>query len=180
MFSNMWRPKVWLVDEASFSEARFSTPASTSYIWKWSNLVPRHLCGYLVRAQYQNLPLEMENTQHGERQEAVGAGGGGGIWAGGENPSSRRGTMQNTWGRAFSFWHNNPDLVPVTESRLFLCFISWLLICKRLGTDCLSTDPALQVPGNGAGRTLPQALPGWLLLSPKWASLYLSVCIIQD
>lgn len=50
---------------------------------------------------------------------------------------------------------------------LFVCFISWLLVCKRLGPHRLSTAPDFQVPGNGAEGGLPQALPGLLLLLLK-------------
>lgn len=49
-----------------------------------------------------------------------------------------------------------------------LCVLfSWLLVCKRFDTHCLSADPDLQVLGNGAEGALLQALPGLLLLLLK-------------
>lgn len=164
--------------------ANFSTQASTTYIWKCSNLGSQTSLWPLGKSRgSKSAILAGKATAWSE----AGDSGVQGrkrrdlswekecIWC-----KTKMDNTGNTWGRAFSLWHQDPGLVPVMEPRLFLCFISWLLICWRLGTDRPSTDPALQVPGNEAERTLPQALPGWLLFSLKWASQYLSVCIIQD
>lgn len=158
--------------------------SGSAVIW-----VPRHLCGYLVRIQCQNLPFWLEKPRHGIRQEAVGCKGKGeegselGEWM--YPMEDKDGQHWKHLGQSSLVLAEKPstsasDGTSAADRRSLCVLFSWLLVCKRLGTHCLSTDPDLQVPGNGAEGALPQALQGLLLLSLKWASLYSSVCIIQD
>lgn len=175
-----------LVNEASFwSTASLSTQVFATYFWKCTNFGPRTSL-WLLGKNTVSKPaiLAGKNTAWGEAGgSGVQGGRGGGVWVG--PMEDKDGKYWKRLGQSCLILAQNPstsasDGTSAADRGSLCVLFSWLLVCKRLGTHNLSADPDLQMPGNGAEGALPQALPGLLLLSLKWASLYSSVCIIQD
>lgn len=124
-----WLMKPPFEAQPCFQHRRLPLISGSTAIW-----VSGHLCGYLVRTQWQNLPFCLEKTRHEVSQPAEGCQGEGeegfelGEWT--RLMEDKDGQHWKHWGRAPLSWHKNPELLPAMVPVLLtgaLCVFLFLL-----------------------------------------------------